>query len=204
VKQAARIISILFHPLLLPTYLVLLLGKFFPSLLMIRPEVLIPIAGLIFMLTFMLPAINLLMFKYLGNISSITLDERKERTMPFFFISLIYIVVTALFYYKWPISASFIKLMIIITVLVISASLITVFYKISVHSIGMWGGIGILFPLNKAAEDGALLWPTAVMVLVAGLVMSSRLSLNVHAPREVLFGSLVGFLLGFGGMIFLF
>jgi hypothetical protein len=204
VKAAARVISILFHPLLLPTYLVLLLGKFFPSMLMIRTEVLFPIAGLVFFLTFMLPAINLLMFRYFGNISSMTLEERGERTIPFFFISLIYVLVTALFYYKLPISANFIKLMVIISVLVITATFITLFYKISVHSLAMWGGVGILFPLNKVAEDGALLWPTAFIIAASGLVMSSRLLLNVHVPREILFGSLVGFLVGFAGMIFLF
>jgi hypothetical protein len=204
VKAAARVISILFHPLLLPTYLVLLLGKFFPAMLMIRPEVLTPIAGIVFLVTFMLPAINLLMFRYFGNVSSMTLEDRRERTMPFFFISLIYVSFTALFYYKFPISANFIKLMIIISVLVISATLITLFYKVSVHSLAMWGGVGILFPLNKVAENGALLWPTAFIITASGLVMSSRLLLNVHVPREILFGSLIGFLLGFAGMIFLF
>jgi hypothetical protein len=204
VKTAAKVISILFHPLLLPTYLVLLLGFFFPSMLMIRPEALKPIAGFVFLLTFMLPAINLLMFNYFGNISSMMLEDRRERTMPFFFISLIYIFITALFYFKLPISANFIKLMVIITVLVIASFIITLFYKISVHTLAMWGGVGILVPLNKAAENGALLWPTALIIVVAGLVMSSRLSLNVHVPREILLGSLVGFALGFGGIIVLF
>jgi membrane-associated phospholipid phosphatase len=61
-----------------------------------------------------------------------------------------------------------------------------------------------LLPLNKVTEEAALLWPTAFVILVAGLVMSSRLLLGAHAPREVLYGGIVGFIVGFGGMVVLF
>lgn len=203
-KAAAKVISVLFHPLLLTTYLVVLLSIFFPPMLMIKRETLLPIAGFVFMVTFVLPAFNLLTFRYFGNISSLSLGEHKERILPFFFIALIYILVTGLFYYKLPISANFIKLMMIISALVLSSAIVTVFYKISIHSLALWGGIGILLPLNKVVENGALLWPTIGVIISAGLVMSSRLQLNAHVPREILIGSLMGFALGFSGMAILF
>ena len=68
----------------------------------------------------------------------------------------------------------------------------------------MWGGIGILLPLNKALETGELLYPTIGVIIAAGLVMWSRLFLNAHVPREILIGSLMGFVIGFGGMVVLF
>jgi membrane-associated phospholipid phosphatase len=34
--------------------------------------------------------------------------------------------------------------------------------------------------------------------------MSSRLLLDAHTPREVMYGSVVGFVVGFFGMIILF
>jgi membrane-associated phospholipid phosphatase len=94
--------------------------------------------------------------------------------------------------------------MMVITALILVCALITLFYKISVHSAGVWGIIGILLPLNKASEEGTLLIPTMVAIVVAGLVMSSRLQLNAHVPREVLAGAVVGFAVGFAGMIFMF
>jgi hypothetical protein len=163
-----------------------------------------PIAGFVFMVTFALPAFNLITFRYFGNISSLELRNHKERVLPFFFIALIYILVTGLFYYKLPISGNFIKLMIIVSTLVLVSAIVTVFYKISIHSLALWGGIGILLPLNKVVDNGALLWPTIGVIFSAGLVMSSRLLLNAHVPREILLGSLLGFALGFGGMIVLF
>jgi len=171
---------------------------------MIRPESLLPITGFVFMVTFILPAFNLITFRYFGNITSLSLPERKERILPFFFIALIYILVTGLFYYRLPISGNFIKLMIIISALVLTSAIVTTFYKVSIHSMAMWGGIGILLPLNKALESGALLWPTAAIIAATGLVMSSRLLLDAHEPREVLVGSLLGVALGLGGMVLLF
>jgi len=58
--------------------------------------------------------------------------------------------------------------------------------------------------LNKAIEQPYLLWPTALAILAAGAVMSSRLYLNAHTPRQILIGSVAGFAIGFSGIIILF
>jgi membrane-associated phospholipid phosphatase len=204
VKAVAKFISVVFHPLLLTTYLVLVLTQFFPSMLMIRTENKNVIIGLIFILTFVLPAANVIMLRYFGTVSSLTLYSRQERILPFIFISLLYVLVTFLFYFKLPFSANFNKLLLITTDLVISSLFITLFYKISIHSLAIAGAIGILLPLNKATENASLLWPTAIVILIAGAVMSSRLLLESHTPREVMYGGLIGFLVGFTGMIILF
>jgi membrane-associated phospholipid phosphatase len=204
VRVAANIISILLHPLLLTTYLVLLLGIYFPSMMMIAPQNLKIILAFVFCFTFILPAVNLLMFKYFGTISNYTLVSRRERIIPFVAISLIYVVMTFLFYYKLPFSQNFNNLILIVTLLVVVSTILTFFQKVSVHSLAIWGGIGILLPLNKALEQSFLLWPTALAIVAAGAVMSSRLYLNAHTPRQILIGSLAGFAIGFFGIIILF
>jgi membrane-associated phospholipid phosphatase len=204
VKIAAKIISVIFHPLLLTTYLTVILTIFFPSMLMIKPENRMVVIALIFTLTFVLPSLNILMMRYFGNVTSITLYSRQERITPFFYISLLYMLATFLFYYKLSFSMNFNKLMLIVTAMVVISLVITFFFKISIHSLAVSGGIGILLPLNKVTEETTLLWPTAFVIVAAGLVMSSRLLLNAHTPREVFYGSIVGFLVGFGGMVVLF
>lgn len=200
----ATIISIIFHPLLLTTYLVMLLGYYFPSLLMIAPENFKIILAFVFCFTFLLPAVNMLMFKLFGTISSYTLETRRERIIPFLAISLIYVVTTFLFYNKLRFSQNFNHLILLVTVLVVVSAALTLLYKASVHSLSVWGVIGIILPLNKALEQSYLLWPTTIALVIAGLVMASRLYLNSHTPRQVLVGSLVGFSIGFLGIIFLF
>jgi len=171
---------------------------------MIRNENQRIIVSLIFVFTFVLPALNIAMLRSFGTISSLMLESRQERIVPFVFISLLYILVTFLFHYKLPFSSNFNKLMIIITAMIVVSLIITFFYKISIHSLAMCGGIGILLPLNKVSEQVNLLWPTAITIVVAGLVMSARLFLGAHTPREVMYGSVVGFMVGFVGMSMLF
>jgi membrane-associated phospholipid phosphatase len=90
----------------------------------------------------------------------------------------------------------------IIAALVVVATVITLFYKVSVHSLAMGGFIGILFPLIRFSST--LLLPTTLFVVLTGVVVSSRLMLNAHTPRETLVGSLVGVLTGYSGMLLLF
>jgi len=204
VKTAAKIISVIFHPLLLPTFLVLLLQKFLPSLIEIKAEYRLTIISLIFVFTFVMPVINLLMLKFFGNGNSLTMELREQRVLPFTFIMLLYVLFTLLIYYKLPFSQNFNKIMLIITSMVAVTWLITFFYKISVHSLSVSGGLGIVLPLNQVTEQNTLLFPTVAIILLAGVVMSARLLLNAHSPREVMYGSVVGFLIGFGGMLLLF
>lgn len=94
--------------------------------------------------------------------------------------------------------------MMIVSAMVVFATTVTFFYKLSVHSLAMWGAVGMMLPMNKVSEMGSLLIPTVVVIVVAGMVMSARLALNAHTPREILIGSTSGFAIGFFGMIILF
>jgi membrane-associated phospholipid phosphatase len=204
VRAAATIISVIFHPLLLTTYLVLLLGTFFPTLLMIAPQYMRVMIAFIFGFTFILPVVNLIMFRVFGTISSYTLENRAERIVPFIAIALIYLVTAFLFFFKLRFSSSFNYLLLIIALLVVATVVLNFFLKVSVHALAAWGGIGILLPLNKAVEQPDLLWPTAGAILAAGFVMAARLYLNAHTPREILVGSITGFSIGFFGILYFF
>ncbi len=200
----ARIISFVFHPLLMPTYLLGLLSFLLPSVLYpVKTDPVWAFLFLIFSVTFLLPALNILFLKIMGTITSFTMEERKERVRPFFLITIIYCFVTFILSAKTGISTSdnFFKLLLIIDCLVIAATVITFFYKISIHSIGVTGISGIILPLNSVAENNTLFIPTVVLLVITGLVMSARLQLNAHTTREVWIGALTGFTIGFVGMI---
>ncbi len=203
-KAGAQIISYVFHPLLMATYLVLVLGWFMPHFMLLPPSALYTFTGLVFVMTFVLPVANLVMFRTFGTLPSLQMTTRRERLIPFTLITIIYAVVAVMFFYKVTINVNYNRVMLIIAVMVLVATGITFFKKISIHSMAMSGLVGILVPLNKAVENGSLLWPTLAILVLAGAVMSARLYLNAHTPREVLYGSLSGFLIGFFGMIFLF
>lgn len=203
----ARIISILFHPLLLATYMFALFSLVLPTGLdPLKDDGHWNFVFLIFCVTFLLPALNIGIFKTFGSIKSLAMEERQERIIPFSFITILYCVVTYLFYSRTRVSLddNLLKFLLIVDVLVLIATIVTIFYKISVHSMAIWGLIGILLPLNKVSEDGALFLPTILSIIIAGVVMTSRLQLNAHTPREVMVGSMLGFGATFGSMVLLF
>lgn len=203
----ARILSVLTHPLLMGTYLCGILMLTMPTALdPVRPESFLGFLMLIFLVTFLLPAINLFIFKIFGTIPSLAMPERRDRVVPFFFISLFYLTMTYLFYWKFGISYqdNVFRFLLIMDFLVLGASFITLAYKISVHSLAVCGLLGILIPLNKVTEDSSLLYATAGCLVVAGLAMSSRLQLNAHTPREVLIGGLSGFTISFVATLVMF
>lgn len=203
----ARITSIIFHPLLLATYLFALLTYTVPSALdPLKEDGHLNFIFLIFCVTFLFPALNIGIFKTFGSIRTFTMEDRHERIIPFSFITILYIVVTYLFYSRTRISYNdnLLKFLIIIDALILVGTVATYFYKVSMHSLGICGIIGILLPLNKISEDGALFYPTIAAIVLAGVIMSSRLQLQVHSPREVMVGAVLGFTTGFAAMFFLF
>lgn len=203
-KAIAKAISIIFHPLLMATYLIAVLGFYFPTMLSISQANLKIIIAFVFCFTCLLPVVNIIMFKYFGTISSFTMVDRRERLIPFIAISLIYIVMSYLFFNKLPLSGNFNKVMVLVTAMVVFSTIVTFFFKISIHSIAAGGFVGILLPLNKVVESGILLWPTAIAIAITGAIMSARLYLNAHTFNEVWMGALSGFLIGLSGILILF
>jgi membrane-associated phospholipid phosphatase len=207
VNTLAKGLSFFFHPLLMTTWLFGMLSFYFPpALYPIKIETQAYFVLFIGAITFILPAINLLFFKQFGVISSLTMTERSERVKPFLLITFLYLGFTVLFYYKTRIGYqdNVFKLLLIIDALVVASFVVTLFYKASVHGIAVCGVLGILLPLTKAAENGSLFIPFLTALVIAGLVLSARLQLNAHTPRQVLVGSVTGFAIGFTGMIVLF
>lgn len=203
----AKIVSWIFHPLLLATYLFGLFTLFLPAgMHPIREDGQLKFVLLIFCVTFVLPALNIFLFKALGTIGSVTLQDRRERIVPFSFVAVLYVIVTWLLYARTRIAIddNLLKFLVLIDVMVLVATFITFFYKVSVHSMAVWGFIGILLPLNKISEEGKLFIPTIIAILLAGVIMAARLQLNAHTPREVMTGAIAGLLVSIGGMVLLF
>lgn len=203
----ARVLSVIFHPLFIPTYFFLLLWWALPaSLEPIGQELQGKFLIFIFLVTCVLPLLNIGIFKTFGTITSFAMPARRERVLPFAFIALIYIAVTYLFHLhaRMNLNDNFLKFMVIIDMLVVIATIATFFFKVSVHSVTIWGLIGILVPLNKVTEVNTIFYPTLGVIALAGFIMAARLEIGAHNPREVMWGAVLGLATGFTGMLLLF
>jgi len=189
------------------TYLFLLLSFTLPTAL--AP---IPIEGhlnfilIIFIMTFLVPVMNVGFFRIMGSVRSLDFYERRDRVIPFSIFAIFYAAITYFFYSKFRIGLTdnVFRIMIVLDILVLVSAAITFFYKISIHTLCVWGFIGIILFLNKVSDTNLLLIPSVAMFLIAGAVMASRLQLNAHTSSEIWFGAAVGFALSFAGMHLLF
>lgn len=189
------------------TYLFSLLALTLPSALSpVQPGSHRTFILLLFIITFLLPLLCMGIFRTFGTIRTFAMEDRRERVIPFFFISGIYFAATYLFYTRTRLAAddNFLKLLMIIDMLVIVSALVTVFFKISVHSVGIWGLVGITLPLTQISEVNYLFYCSVGLILLAGIVMASRLQLGAHTTREVMWGGITGLATSVSGMLILF
>jgi len=155
----------------------------------------------IFLTTFIIPLIGLVILKLTSSISSFQLPEKEERVVPFFFIAIFYGIAAYLMVSRLNISGAVNVIFISMASLVLVACFITIFLKISIHSTGMFGVLGFLLALNWEVPDSIPVWVVIIWVLFTGYTISSRLYLNVHRPAEIYVGAVLGFVFSFISII---
>jgi membrane-associated phospholipid phosphatase len=161
---------------------------------------------LIFITTFLLPAINIFFFKAFGTIQSVQMPSRRERVIPFFVITTLYSIITYMLYFKFEIgwNDAFMKWLLIVDAIVLVSFLSTLFSKVSIHSLSAGALIAILIAINSVVDTGLFFYPLLVSIVVAGAVMSARMYLVAHTMREVVVGAVAGFATAILGFIIAF
>ncbi len=202
-KILMKLISVLFHPLLMATYTLIVFYYYTPELFSPVSFSAIPIVLFAtFLTTFLIPLLSILLMKMTSRVSSLELSKREERILPFISISLFYGAATYMFFEKLKLSPPLTTTMIIVTALIVILSLITLKFKISIHAAASWGVVGLLIALSMRITGSGLFLPVVISILAAGLVASSRLFLQLHTPKEIWSGSFLGFIFTFLGLWF--
>ncbi len=190
-NTAARVISILFHPLLMPLYG---LGILFtaPTFLAYLPDAVKKLLLLIVLVNNVLVPLALMpFFRNRNIISSYNLEVRSERIIPLLTILILYGASSFIvFRYQIP---SLIKYFVYsASILVMVVTIINFRWKISIHATGAGALIALVIVLG-----GKMFTPLTgyliCTVLIAGFVLASRLRLNSHSPCQVWAGLLTGF-----------
>ena len=197
----AKILSVVFHPLLMLVYGLAIIFSA-PTLFGYLPVEIKKLLLLIVLVNNVFLPISLLpFFMHRNIISSWTISDRKERTIPLILTTLLYGATSfIIFRYQIPFflksyifSAFFLSL--IVTV-------INLWWKISLHSVGAGALTGIVLILSFRMH-APLVDYLILVIVIGGLVLSSRLRLNYHNPSQVWLGFLSGFL-GLIGFMILF
>lgn len=196
-----KFISAVLHPLLIATYLMVVLYFFSPELFgglgVNRIPLLIAATAIT---TFLIPGLSMGMMRLTSKITSLELSAREERFMPFMTITLFYGVTTYLFITQFRVGALFTVMMILVTSLIFVLSIVTTRFKISIHAAANWAATGIFTYLLWEGSP-ALFYPLIGSILCSGLVCTSRLHLGYHTPKEIWVGSVFGFTFSLLGLL---
>jgi hypothetical protein len=129
-------------------------------------------------------------FRYRNLVSSWYIEDRSERTLPLFTVFLLY-AVTSFILYRLQIPVFFKAYAFSLTMLSLSLLFFNRRWKISLHSAGAGALIAVVLALSIRMSASLPIY-LAGSVLIAGLILSSRLRLDKHNAYEVYVGFFAG------------
>lgn len=190
--KIAKIISIVFHPVLVPTLGLLLLfnSSFYFSILSWEAKRFVLLV--VFFSTGILPMFMVAILA-LNPKFDISLDNSRDRIIPLLFSSVFYYM--GYFLMNKMKAFPVFKIFLVASVLVIVVLLIVSFkWKISNHMAAIGGLCGTLFALSFRTGINPL-GAIILVILVSGLVGTARLILNKHDLWQIIAGYFLGFLI---------
>jgi len=206
----ARLISLLFHPLLIMTYMLLLLLVVNPYLFGLssldeKPGQMLLLQ--VFFSTFFIPAFAMLMLRFLGLVPSLRFRERTDRIIPYIVTGVFYVWMFYNFLNNSQVPDAYTSFALGATIGLFLAFFINIFSRISAHTVGMGVFIGMvvitmfLFSYGYFTVDLQSLgsWRLnmililLVTLLIAGLVGTARQMLEWREPIDLYGGYLIGF-----------
>jgi hypothetical protein len=193
--KAARIISVIFHPVFMVVYgLTILL--FAPTFLEYLPPDIKKILYLVVIVNNVLVPLTLLpVFRYRNLISSYDIENKSERIIPLLTASILYCT-TSFIVFRFQIPFLLKSFIFATSVLSIIVSVINFWWKISIHAVGA-GALTATILILSIKMHTSLTWYLIASILASGLILTARLRLNSHNLSEVWIGFLTG-LLGIG------
>lgn len=219
IKTFAKIISFVFHPLLILTYMLLILLLVNPYLFGVNSvQRGTRLILLIFLSTFFLPSVAVVMMRALNMIESLEMKDRMERTGPYIVTGIFYLWMFMNFVHNPDIPTAYTSFVLGSVIGLFLAFFINIFSKISAHAVGMGGLLAMVIITMLLFSYGNFTFYAGtygvyqvsmttllmLIILFCGLVGTARLWLNAHIPQEIYGGFVVGFLSQFIALRFLF
>ncbi|MDP4222421.1 MAG: hypothetical protein Q8868_03820 [Bacteroidota bacterium] len=197
----AKTISIIFHPVFMPLYALLILFTA-PTFLGFLPFTVKRI--LFFIVTVdnvLIPLMLLPFFRYRNLISSYKIEEKSERIIPLLTASILYST-TAFIVFRFQVPFIIKSFFLATSVMAVVVTFINFWWKISIHAVAAGALTAVVIVLSYKMYT-PLTWYLVCAILIGGLVLSSRLRLKSHNPAQVWLGYLTG-ICGIGLFISLF
>ena len=184
-----KFISTILHPIVIPTLGVFLYFMFVSTSLERRLQLVI--LGIVFVVTYIIPVFLLVFLKAVGIIKSFQVSSIKERRIPvLFMVTILYFLGNIILIFPMVRNLGFLFYG-------ASLSLICIYFlfafkiKSSLHLVSMGNTISF-FLIVSSINNLSLLPMVIILLLLSGLLASSRLYLKAHSPMELFIGFFIG------------
>ena len=199
--RLSQTLSVVLHPLFVPTY-VLLLVLLGPTQLSYYPvSVKFYLFWVTALYTAVIPLLATGLLRSLGRISSMTVDRRKERILP--------LVIGAVCYVLCAVTVARISSAMLVRKFLVAGACcelfclaVTFYWKISLHLMAQ-GAVSAFLLLVTFGGVGNLTGVFALSVLCAGALASARLWLGCHNIYQVAAGYAGGFVVAASAVLLL-
>lgn len=199
-RALANILSVLLHPLWMPTLTIVLCFGIDPYMSYgFTKEGLWMVFGMVFVMTAVFPLTSVLLMRRTGVVTDMTMPTRQER-IPAYLSTLVYY---GMCYYLLRTRLDDPRTLGIFfgaTLCLLLVLLFTLRWKISAHMAGIGGLLGALLAVMVTDEREA---PVLLcgLFLLAGALGTARLVASDHTPAQVYAGALLGFGCVYGSVV---
>ncbi len=219
-RTIAQILSVVFHPLLMVTYMLLLLLVINPYQFGVyKMTEQWKLVLMVFLSTFAMPMFAVFLMKSLNMVKSMQLEDRYERIGPYILTGVFYMWMFINFY-KGE-TQTFPKPLVIMmlgsTIALFLAFFFNNFTKVSAHAAGMGGLVGMALVntlyFNFDTFTASLGWlgmyeistnlVLMAVIILAGMVCTARLILGAHTEKQLYIGFALGFAAQFIALLFI-
>ena len=198
----AHIVSYVFHPVLFPLVMAVVLSRLDNQFYGIPDKQLklwflsIGITAVFF------PIFSILIMKPLGFINSYHMPSSKERTIPLLTSMIFYFWVTHVFNTITGPPLSLKVLLLGNFWGIIAVFMVNIFTKISMHTTVAGAMIGIMLVLMWNGHVNISI-PLLISIIIAGVVGTARLILGAHQRGDIWLGYVIGILVQLGAYVYM-
>jgi len=202
IRFLAHLVSVIFHPLLISSYVIAFLLYIHPFIFSgLGKELKLYRFISVLLSSFFLPIFSIFLCWRLGFVQSMRLKTARERIIP-------YVIVMVFYFWLWyvyrnqgdnpPESVAFLLGSFLA---VCGAWFCNIFFKISMHAIAA-GGLAMFFLLFSFRDPYASGLYLSAAILAGGMICTARMLISDHRPADIYAGVLVGLAAEWIGWLF--
>ena len=192
---AARVLSMVFTPFYLS--LVGFIALFTFSYLSLMPWAYkLTVLTLVYLFTILIPTLLIHFYRNYHGWTLIELGKKERRVVPYL-LSIVSYFVCYYVMHRFNIPHFMSNILMAALIIQILCALINVWWKISTHTAAIGGVMGALQAFAVIFGFNPIGWLCLVLIL-AGMVGTSRMILRQHSLRQVCYGFLLGLVVAYG------